>query len=159
MKNLLLAFAVSIMTVSTTAWSAGCVGYSCDGQDPVQTGCANGAVIAASSISTVTPLRRIRVFLMWSPTCKTNWARIDSYWNAYTWDPNFPSKPILNWVYVKRQTAFPRQETQQLGQGYNYGWTNMVYGDRVCVFASGAGYEQDGNSDWHYVLLTTNLVC
>jgi len=59
---------------STTATAVGCYGDYCSGQDPQNTGCsADGYTAAAVNAS------QFRLEVRYSPTCKTNWARITVY--------------------------------------------------------------------------------
>ena len=58
----------------------------CDGQDPVQTGCANSAYTIASDYIYRLGIVIGRVDLRYSPTCETNWTRTISYMGPQTLD-------------------------------------------------------------------------
>src|SRR4051794_33445734 len=64
---------VAITAGATSARAASCWGDWCSGQDPMATGCANGAYAVAHL---QLPWVSQRLELRWSPTCQTNWARI-----------------------------------------------------------------------------------
>lgn len=51
-----------------------CYGDYCSGQDPQSTGCANDAYTTAA-----TNLSGAQLQVRWSPTCRTNWARLVVY--------------------------------------------------------------------------------
>ena len=52
----------------------GCYGDYCSGQDPMSTGCATGAYT-----TTYKDIPGGQIQVRWSPTCKTNWARLVQY--------------------------------------------------------------------------------
>ena len=70
----------SVVHVGTTAVMTGlapsCSGDSCSGQDPIATGCADGAYTIDSHIQ---GLGGGIVELRYSPKCMTNWARWTKY--------------------------------------------------------------------------------
>jgi hypothetical protein len=69
------------------AHAAECSGMGCDGQDPVQTGCVNGAyTVATDDIYDNNGAVIGRVDLRYSPTCETNWTRTISYIGPQTLD-------------------------------------------------------------------------
>jgi Protein of unknown function (DUF2690) len=68
-----------LFSAATPAQAAGCSGMGCDGQDPVQTGCVNGAYTVASDYIYYFGTVIGRVDLRYSPTCETNWTRVISY--------------------------------------------------------------------------------
>jgi hypothetical protein len=78
---LLVAACASMMSVLPAVASAApveaaatCSGTGCDNKDPEVTGCAAGAITAASVSSP-----KGRVELRYSPTCGTKWVRIPNY--------------------------------------------------------------------------------
>jgi hypothetical protein len=82
----LTAIPIILAAATLPARAAGCSGMSCDGQDPVQTGCVNGAYTVASDYIYESGVVIGRVDLRYSPTCKTNWARTISYIGPETID-------------------------------------------------------------------------
>lgn len=66
------------------AVAAGCYASSCNGDDPVQTGCSvNAVTVGQGPVVDWTTGKQIgTVQLRWSKTCQANWGR------AYFWDGN-----------------------------------------------------------------------
>jgi uncharacterized membrane protein len=65
---------LSTVVFIAPAQAVSCYGDYCSGQDPMQTGCGNDATTVAWK-----DLTGERLELRWSPTCKTNWARLVVY--------------------------------------------------------------------------------
>ena len=63
--------ALATTHAATAPAAAPCSGFGCDGQDPNADGCANGAQVVYSAVTSYGTLQ-----LRWSPTCKTNWGRL-----------------------------------------------------------------------------------
>jgi Protein of unknown function (DUF2690) len=82
----LLAVPIILASAALPARAAGCSGMSCDGQDPVQTGCVNDAYTVASDYIYESGVVIGRVDLRYSPTCGTNWTRTISYIGPETID-------------------------------------------------------------------------
>ncbi|WP_367576047.1 DUF2690 domain-containing protein [Nocardia mangyaensis] len=62
------------VVVATPAHAVTCYGDYCSGQDPVSSGCANDAYVATVYNNSYFTLQ-----VRYSPTCKTNWARLTMY--------------------------------------------------------------------------------
>lgn len=75
-----------LLSAMLPAQAATCSGMGCDGQDPVQTGCANGAYTVASDYIYQWGVAIGRVDLRYSPACETNWTRTISYIGPETID-------------------------------------------------------------------------
>jgi hypothetical protein len=78
----LLVLALAIAGVAVTAapspaLAATCSSYNCDGKDPVVTGCSSGSYTVTTAPVTWSGRRYDTVELRWSPTCQTNWARVN----------------------------------------------------------------------------------
>jgi hypothetical protein len=111
----------SIVTTSGPAAAATCSGNSCTGQDPIATGCANDAVTVASI---KLPYVVQTLDLRWSPSCKTNWARMQ--YDAYpTW---------LRAIQPNRGDGLPRV-VQISGRSNGNSWSAMIYSPTLCVYA------------------------
>lgn len=111
---------VSPFSTPTAQAAVGCSGNACTGKDPLSTGCSADAYTVSSTAVYGTGGANV-VEIRWSPTCKTNWARV-------------------NWVTSNVKA------TQQTGlvQGYssNNGvnaWSKMIYSPTLCVKASAWG--------------------
>lgn len=145
-RRIVVALA-AVLTISGGAFivaspaiaSVGCYGDYCSGKDPMATGCANDAV----SVDGV-DLGYGYLSLRWSPTCKTNWARLYVY-PTRTLGPGF--------VVAHQSTGY-----EQYGNIYaivsgspqsETVWSPMIYSPTLCVKAGanlGAGYSWD--TDW-----------
>ena len=123
----LATFIVTAMVSATapkTAEAVGCWGDWCSGKDPVATGCARGACAVAH---VRIPGTSAYVQNIWSPTCKTQWARVsNSYGRAYPWR-----------LSAVQQTGY-RQAGAKHHSG-QYSWTNMIYTPNYCVSARWTG--------------------
>lgn len=137
---LVLGTLVVIMFSAPTAHAAvGCYGDYCSGKDPQATGCANDATTFS-----VRDLGWASLSLRWSPTCKTEWARLYVY-PTRTLGPGYviaqqstgyyqtgPIYAIASWT--------PQTETV---------WSPMIYSPVKCVKAGanlGTGYSW--NTEW-----------
>ncbi|MBL8159391.1 DUF2690 domain-containing protein [Candidatus Saccharibacteria bacterium] len=153
MRRLLLAVlaAIAVMPLmSATAQAAGCYGDWCSGKDPAATGCARDAVTVASvpltyasgSLSAGPGVVSGSVDiggdvygeleLRWSPTCKTNWARMR------TWRTN-----QVFMLYTTQDTGY-RQVRRVSGRGAEWtppgdSYTWMIYSPARSVRAHVSG--------------------
>ncbi|MFF1906449.1 DUF2690 domain-containing protein [Kitasatospora sp. NPDC058218] len=67
----LTGLAAPTASAATTQVTAGCYGYSCNGQDPVDMGCNTDAYTVESVDSA-----KGKIELRYSSSCRANWARI-----------------------------------------------------------------------------------
>ncbi|GAA0930033.1 hypothetical protein Vau01_046540 [Virgisporangium aurantiacum] len=107
------------------ARAATCWGDYCSGQDPEAAGCsADASPVAAARI----PGTYSYVELRWSPSCKTNWARVPAAWGtAYPWQLR------------ATQCATGYQQSGVVGNNANYAWTRMIYSPTLRVRAEWNG--------------------
>lgn len=133
------ATAAPLAAAAPASASVGCYGDYCSGRDPMATGCANDAVTVASA-----DLGWGELDLRWSPTCKTNWARIYVY----------PTK-TLGPGYVTAEQSTGYTQTGPIGAIASWtpqtetDWSPMIYSPVKCVKAGavlGVGYIWD--YDW-----------
>jgi hypothetical protein len=98
---------------------ASCSGNGCNGIDPSTTACPNDAFTAQTrSIYRNTDNKYIGyVELRWSPTCKTNWARVTRTDGYYLEGMD---------AMVTRYGGTPVQQFSSHA-GYTTIWSNMVY--------------------------------
>ncbi|MFF5233264.1 DUF2690 domain-containing protein [Dactylosporangium sp. NPDC000521] len=101
--------------------SVSCWGDWCSGQDPERTGCAVGASTVASA--GIPWSNGLTIELRWSPTCQTNWARVN--YGAYTYVRA-----------IQRSTGYTQGASSNNGV---YWWSAMIYSPDKCVYASTAG--------------------
>ena len=111
---LVLGSAASLMIAASPASAAGCYGDYCSGTDPQSTGCANDAYAVASSTNA-----GVTVQLEWSPSCKTNWARVNTSSPASI-------KAVQSGGYTQYGTI----------SGGGYAWSRQIYSPTLCVTAS-----------------------
>jgi hypothetical protein len=104
-----------------SAAAATCFGDGCTGKDPIATGCANDAVTVASI---KLPWVIQTLDLRWSPSCKTNWARMQYDANP-TW---------LRAIQPDRGDGLPRVVQISGRNGVN-SWSAMIYSPTLCVYA------------------------
>jgi hypothetical protein len=136
---LALLVGVAFAADASSAQAVGCYGDYCSGKDPQATGCANDARTFA-----VTNLSYGTLSLRWSPTCKTEWARLYVY----------PTRTLSpGYVIAQQSTGY-----YQTGPIYAISswtahdettWSPMIYSPVKCVKAGanlGTGYSW--NTDW-----------
>ena len=134
MAAVLLAASLVGLTVATAAPAAavGCWGDYCSGQDPESTGCSADAYTLAADESYGTGAY---VELRWSPTCKTEWARVPR--------TNWPGGDSLG---VIQSTGYSQGYSNQ--NAY-YVWSKMIYSPKLCVYAWWRDYSSPGTL-WDY---------
>lgn len=109
--------------------NVGCWGDWCSGKDPQTTGCANGAITVSSvpiEKATVVPGTDQRYWqqvaildLRWSPTCKTNWARL-----------SVTTQNGVNRLFVTQDTGYEQSKATAGWLGDTYPgvfYTAMIY--------------------------------
>lgn len=154
-----IVLAVAILTstsaslvAATPAQAVSCYGDWCSGQNPETTGCSVGAKPVASTrleIMHVVPgtdqvwWQDIGLLeLRWSPTCKTNWARVSLSANA----------DYMHTIIVQQDSSYEQRKSTQ---GYLWGtragvfYTNMIYSPvRRCYARVEGGYWRRSWTDW-----------
>lgn len=105
--------ALLLAIFSARAEAVSCWGDWCSGTNPEATGCSAGAYTVASQgvYGTSSTLE-----LRWSPTCKTNWARISAAYGTH-----YPSK--LHTV----QCATGYRQSGVVQSNASYSWTRQIY--------------------------------
>lgn len=111
----LAAAAVGAVAAPSPALAASCYGDYCSGQDPQNTGCANGAYTTKHYDFGTADLQ-----VRWSPTCQTNWARLVVYGVV----PNFRGGTL----YAIQDTGYTQQTgVPNSGNMAATYWTPMIY--------------------------------
>lgn len=121
----LVLMGIAALSTASAASAVGCYGDYCSGMDPHSTGCDADAVTVASIYigGTFSPIE-----LRWSPTCKTNWARVPAAWG--TGSPN-------QLLATQKPTGYTQRGV--VGSNESYAWTRMIYSPRMCVYAAWEG--------------------
>jgi disulfide bond formation protein DsbB len=108
------AFVVlAFMAFSARADAASCWGDWCSGTDPRATGCDIGARSVASARI---PGTWAYIELYWSPTCKTNWARVPVSWGSY-----YP------WQLRAVQCLTNYTQSGVVASNATHSWTRQIY--------------------------------
>lgn len=115
-----VAFGV-VMVPQAHAAAVTCWGDYCSGQDPQATHCADDAYTVASAWDPNGAYLELR----WSPTCRTNWARV-----------NGAPQPD-RWIKVV-QPSTGYTQWGNLGNGVNT-WSRQIYSPTRCVYAQYGG--------------------
>ena len=105
--------------------SVSCYGDYCSGRDPQSTGCSADAYSFASARI---PGTSSFIELRWSPTCKSEWARVPA-----SWGKSYPNNPRV----VQRSTGY--SQVGVVASNSSYSWTRMIYSPRLCVYAAWIG--------------------
>jgi len=112
------AGAAGAAQASTVRPSVSCYGDYCSGLDPQTSGCsADGKTVAYmyDGVSGVT------LELRWSPTCQTNWARVNT------------TSPA--WIKaVQKDTGYTQWGTIGMYSS-PYTWSRQIYSPSKCVYA------------------------
>jgi Protein of unknown function (DUF2690) len=135
------------MPVNASAATSACTrskpNCALDGQSPVTTGCAKGAYPVSNAPVFIGRQGQVGyLHLMYSPSCNTNWAEADGY---------FDPVDIVAW-----NAASPEQWYASYGLAGSYGYTAMVngafdagaclrddaYGIELCMAQSAAPHHQ-----------------
>ncbi|GGS54883.1 DUF2690 domain-containing protein [Actinokineospora fastidiosa] len=103
--GLLVPAAASAVPTTAAGITAGCYGDYCSGKDPEAMGCSGDAVTTASARA-----GNFTLELRWSPSCKTNWARIQNGYSGSLW--------------VVQTTGYKQGYSTK--NGY-FLWTKMIY--------------------------------
>lgn len=115
---------LSLTMLAAPARAASCYGDYCSGTDPQTTGCsADGRVVASADIYG----GRASLQLRWSPTCKTNWARLYIYPSSQ-W---FPAGSLT----ARQSTGYTQSSNVPSTQGERTHWTRQIYSPTRCVRA------------------------
>ncbi|MEV8515359.1 DUF2690 domain-containing protein [Dactylosporangium sp. NPDC051484] len=104
------------------ALTVGCWGDYCSGRDPEETGCSADGVTVASGPMWGT--FNTYVELRWSPTCKTNWARLPAVWGT--------SQPQ---ALVAYQCPTGYQQVGVSASNSTWSWSRMIYSPTKSVRA------------------------
>lgn len=125
--RLVLAAAViagPVVAAPTEASAVGCWGDWCSGRDPHAMGCdADAYTVNSVRI----PGTYAYVENRWSPTCKTQWARVPASWGR-----SYPSAPR-----VVQSTGYTQSGV--VNWNSTYAWTRMIYTPNHCVRAKWIG--------------------
>jgi hypothetical protein len=123
----LLVGAVTTITLAAEqpASAATCWGDWCSGRDPQATGCANDAYTVAHARI---PGTYTNIELRWSPSCKTEWARVPA-----SWGKSYPS----NLRAVQPSTGY--SQIGVVASNGTYSWTRQIYSPSRCVYAAWVG--------------------
>jgi len=121
----LLTVGTGSVVASTAAHAASCYGDYCSGQDPQAAGCSSDAytVVSARIPGTYTYIE-----LRWSPSCKTNWARVPASWGT-----SYPSSLEA----VQCSTGYTQRGV--VASSSDYSWTRMIYSPVLLVRADWIG--------------------
>ncbi|MEV6707416.1 DUF2690 domain-containing protein [Micromonospora wenchangensis] len=105
--------------VSGIGIQAGCYGDYCSGKDPEAMGCSADAYTVTSAWT-----GSYTVELRWSPSCKTNWARIGAGYGGSLW--------------VVQTTGYKQSSS---GSNGSFRWTAMIYSPSLlCRGEAGSTY-------------------
>jgi len=111
----------------------GCNGTDCNGLDPVDTSCVNGAY-TTRSMDDYYNGKHYTIELRWSPSCRTNWSRI-------TVDGASTLEAI-----VRDSSSTYLYNTYRQVDGSTITWSRMYYAPAEAVSACGA---VDWDWSWH----------
>ncbi len=142
MAALAMAICSAALLVSAhSAQAATCSGYGCDGKDPAATGCSSGAETVKSKyievyVASKESEERVgRLDLRYSPSCRTNWARVTFLQEGETFIETF----------IEREGE--SSSRQYYGEKGSEVYGNMVYAPtpiKACasgsVYISGIGF-------------------
>lgn len=125
---LIISSGVVNLVAAAPASAVSCYGDYCSGKDPMATGCANDAYTVTSVVQPGAGALEVR----WSPTCKTNWARLTIY-------PQGRIGTYVNGAALSAVQSTGYTQTTWISawfgnQTYTY-WSPMIYSPVKCVKA------------------------
>ena len=114
----MLALVLGGAIMAAPAHAVTCYGDYCSGQDPVSTGCANDAYIATVYNNSFFSLQ-----VRYSPTCKTNWARLAMY------SPGLFKCSHSGWISAVQDTNYTQRKyfDSVCANTAATSWTPMIY--------------------------------
>jgi hypothetical protein len=107
--------------------SVSCYGDYCSGQDPSATHCGDDAYTVTAYNDSYASLQ-----LRWSPTCKTNWARLVVYPTGTSHAFTYGS------LFAHQDTGYEQSTNTPIVTGTTTSttfWTPMIYSPTHCVKA------------------------
>lgn len=110
LTTLVLALGLGIVTAGPSS-AVGCYGDYCSGKDPSSTGCAADAYTAAAVDFTGG-----RLEVRYSPTCKTNWSRLQIYPGGFAYH-----------LAAVQDTGYRQDVDWAASVGEGTYWTPMIY--------------------------------
>ena len=135
----LLLTASALAIAPSTANAVTCWGNYCSGKDPMSSGCASDAYTVAQAFP-----GWATIDLRWSPTCKTNWARVYVY----------PTRTLAGgYITARQDTGYIvsgqiKSVTSLTPQSQTV-WSPMIYSPVRCVKAGAVlGMAYDWNYTW-----------
>lgn len=129
MRRLTGTLSLFVATIGLVLATAAQPALAYDPQDPYDTGCVHGAyAVAPAYIAVGSPSKTGNtgfgyLHLMWSPTCKTNWAEFDSY-------PKGIHFYLMAWTPLSGG-GFLVQKENWVSNGDEIAWTDMLDGNNV----------------------------
>ncbi|MFG1656943.1 DUF2690 domain-containing protein [Micromonospora chersina] len=121
----MLVAVAGVDAATSPAQAATCWGDWCSGQDPQAAGCSADAYTTASARI---PGTYAYVELRWSPSCKTNWARVPAAWGT-----SYP------WQLRAYQCKTGYNQSGVVASSADYSWTRMIYSPTLGVRAEWNG--------------------
>lgn len=120
--------------------SATCSGTACNGKDPASTGCANDGITAAVAYATQNNVQ-VKVELRWSPSCKTNWARVSDnsgkniayYYKAWLMNQSGAELAVKSGGKTTSAWSNMWYNTTVKGCGFMSAYTNTDVGAGTCT--------------------------
>lgn len=127
-KTALTAAAGALALTGVTSMLVGATpALAADTNDPYVSGCASGAYPVASAYIAVGEPNTYGntgfglLHLMYSPSCKTNWAEFDSYAKGYKF-------ALAVWSHSDSANSLSTEEENWTSNGDQVAWTDMVNG-------------------------------
>jgi hypothetical protein len=121
---LLLGFAGALVVGAPAQASPSCYGDYCSGTNPETTGCSVGAQTVAQQTWAGWG---VKLELRWSPTCKTNWARVSTN----------PAASGATLRAVQCSTGYT--QAGAVANNGTYWWTRQIYSPTLTVRADWVG--------------------
>ncbi|HEY0934161.1 MAG TPA: DUF2690 domain-containing protein [Trebonia sp.] len=141
-KTALAAAAGALALTGVASMLAGATpALAADTNDPYVSGCASGAYPVASAHITVGNPNTYGntgfglLHLMYSPSCRTNWAEFDSYAKGYKF-------ALAVWSHANAANSLSTEQVDWTSNGDQVAWTDMVNG----TIPAGVGVCQDTTS-------------
>lgn len=119
---------ISVLIISRSAEAATCSGSSCNGQDPVATGCSSDAyAVNSRDIVDETSVILGTVYVVYSPTCQTVWSEVYSNYSPTNWISTHIDGGYGQTLYGDAYVVSPMSQTSSPSNEMGCGTINVSY--------------------------------
>jgi hypothetical protein len=125
---LLILTAIFMLIGARPAEAATCSGSSCNGQDPVATGCSSDAYgVKSREFVDETSMILGTIYVLYSPTCQTVWAEVYANFTSTNWISAHIDGGYVRTLYGDASVVSPMSQTSSPSSEMACGTINVTY--------------------------------